>query len=64
MARKHIVLVLVLFFLNLFLLYGSCEEEKPNAKISLSLQDVITIAFKNNKDIQIQEQEIKVAWFA
>ncbi|MDD5156064.1 MAG: TolC family protein [Candidatus Omnitrophica bacterium] len=44
-------LIMSLFFVQL--LYG--QEKK------LNLQDSILIAFKNNKDIQIQEQEVSAA---
>ncbi|MDP2922854.1 MAG: TolC family protein [Candidatus Omnitrophota bacterium] len=38
-----------------------CEEKKSQALLLSSLKDAITIAFKNNKDIQIQEYMLKVA---
>lgn len=41
--------------------YSYCQENKANIAIELSLEDAVNLAFKNNKDIQIQEEEIKVA---
>lgn len=41
--------------------YTFCETDKAASEFSLSLKDTIIMAFKNNKDIRIQEQEIKVA---
>ena len=40
---------------------GLCEESGNNPVVLSSLKDAIGIAFKNNKNIQIQEQEVKVA---
>lgn len=40
---------------------GLCETGKAAADYSLSLDGAIRLAFKNNKDIQIQEQEVAVA---
>ena len=37
------------------------DGETPGSRASLSLEESIRIAFKNNKDIQIQEQEILAA---
>ncbi|MDD2680065.1 MAG: TolC family protein [Candidatus Omnitrophica bacterium] len=48
-----------------FLLLGShnafCEEPKSETLVLSSLQEAIRIAFKNNKDIRIQEYALKVA---
>jgi outer membrane protein len=56
-----IKVVLILYCLGIFMPYGFCQEDKVNTQISLSLPDAITIAFRNNKQIQIQEQEIEAA---
>lgn len=52
------VLVLSVFFVSSF---GFCQDNSSLAAAELTLTDVISIAFQNNKDIQIQEQEITVA---
>jgi len=41
--------------------YGLCETDKAVSDYSLSLEEAVTLAFKNNKDIQIQEQEVNAA---
>jgi outer membrane protein TolC len=61
MYKKYGIVILVLFCLANFAPYSFCQENKANTQLSLSLQDAITIAFKHNKDIQIQEQEIDIA---
>jgi len=58
---KWKVLIFLALFLSLvsFPLNTPCEEEvNHEAKYALSLKDTIDLALKNNKDIQIQEQEI------
>ena len=40
---------------------GFCEEKKSETLSLSSLTDAIKIAFKNNKDIQIQEYGLKIA---
>ncbi len=40
---------------------GFCEENKPEALTLSSLKEAVQIAYKNNKDIQIQEYSLKVA---
>jgi outer membrane protein TolC len=52
------VLVLTLFCLELFIPSGYSEEPRPGA---LSLKDTIKIAFKNNKDIRIQEKDLEIS---
>jgi len=47
------------FFLGIS--YAFCATPKEPAQYKLSLEDTISLAFKNNKDIQIQEEEINVA---
>lgn len=69
-SRK--ALLIFALFLSLFFLprQAPCEENKtlnlsednkPKNVYALSLEDTITIALKNNKDIQIQEQEVEYA---
>lgn len=48
-------------FLLLNLKVGFCEETKPQALAFSSLNDAVKIAYKNNKDVQIQEYGLKVA---
>jgi len=61
MYKKYGLIILILLCLTFFMPYGFCQENKANIESSLSLGDAIAIAFKNNKDIQIQEQEIDIA---
>ncbi|MBI4706446.1 MAG: TolC family protein [Candidatus Omnitrophica bacterium] len=56
---KKTVLLFLLFSV-LFPPFLFCNEPS-NEEFSLSLQDAIGIAFKNNKDIQISEQDISFA---
>ena len=58
--RKNIYKSLILFFCLIMISKGYCEG-KPGTSITLSLKEAITAAFKNNKDIQMQEQELEVA---
>lgn len=55
---RSIVLKSAKLSLVMFLLFASAlgAQEKP-----LDLREAISIAFKNNKDIQIQEREVQVA---
>lgn len=58
---KKSALVLVVLFLSLSFLTAVlyCKEEKPQSPpLSLSLRETIEMALANNKDIQIQEQEV------
>jgi outer membrane protein len=49
-------------FLLVFALSGaSVAQEKVEPRLSLSLEDAISTAFANNREIQIQEQEIQAA---
>jgi outer membrane protein TolC len=52
---------LLIFSLSLLPLSGWCQENTAPGPVTLSLEDTIAIAFKNNKDIQIQEKEITAA---
>jgi outer membrane protein TolC len=56
--KKLKISVLALLCLGLFIPFGFSEEPKPAA---LSLKDVIKIAFKNNKDIHIEEKELEIS---
>ena len=54
--------VLVFVFLLIFTICpDSFSQNSPAFDINLTLADTILIAFKNNKDIQMQEAEISVA---
>ncbi|MDD5059856.1 MAG: TolC family protein [Candidatus Omnitrophica bacterium] len=54
--------VLVFMFLLIFTICpDSFSQNSPAFDINLTLADTILIAFKNNKDIQMQEAEISVA---
>jgi len=59
--KKRIIFSLV--FLSVFLFFPPvfCQDKKIIQKAELNLTDTILIAFENNKDIQMQEQEIFVA---
>jgi len=60
--KRHSVKALILFLLLVSgSTYGFCGERKDEGSISLSLRDAVVMAFKNNKDILFQENEIKVA---
>jgi len=52
--------LIFLFFAPAHLTRGYSEEAAKGV-VLYSLKDAMEIAFKNNKDIQIQEQEVKVA---
>lgn len=56
-------IVFGVMFLSVFFIYSSlfCENDQLNLPSGLTLTSVIQTAFKNNKDIQAQEQEIVVA---
>jgi len=59
--KRFIFIFLVLIEFTLIASCGNCEDNKGSMSFDLSLMDAITLAFKNNKDIQIQEQEIEIA---
>lgn len=62
MKKNYKIISLILVYLAAFVPRAWCEEvEEGYATISLTLNDSIRIAFKNNKDIQIQEQELDIA---
>lgn len=53
--------ILSSFFLYLMVPLGSCEEPVIPQDLNLSLDEVISTAYTNNKDIQIQEKEVTAA---
>ncbi|MDI6606457.1 MAG: TolC family protein, partial [Candidatus Omnitrophota bacterium] len=55
---KGLIFLLLLIFIFPAFSYG---QEQADSVLSLSLDDSIAIAFKNNREIQIQEQEIQAA---
>ena len=62
--KKSAILTLVALFLSLpiFTFSSFCEEDNPKTPpLTLSLSDTIKMALENNKDIQIQEQEVVFA---
>jgi len=56
-----LVVIPVIAFLLLSFGSGFCEEKKPEALTFSSLKEAVRIAFKNNKDIQIQEYALKIS---
>ncbi|MDD4980813.1 MAG: TolC family protein [Candidatus Omnitrophica bacterium] len=63
-VQKIANLIIIIAIFN-FILAGSgpgfCDEQKSQALSLSSLKDAIKIAFKNNKDIRIQEYALKIA---
>jgi len=56
--RGQIQKIIAMFLLTLLIChFGYCQEKNT----SLSLKEAIDIAYKNNKDIQIQEKEIEAS---
>jgi len=60
-STKFASIAIALSFLLLGVRSGFCQERQPETLTLTSLQDAIKIAYKNNKDIQIQEYSLKVA---
>ncbi len=56
-----VVTVLILFCSGMLPPHAYSQEEKTDKQVTLSLEDAIKTAYKNNKDIQIQEQEVLAA---
>lgn len=56
-----IVIVLALFSLGSLSGFAYAQEEGQAAQTVLSLQDAVNIAYRNNKDILIQEEEVVAA---
>lgn len=60
--KEKIIFFLIVFFFPLFVFHRlSAKETKTVPGIVLSLDESVATAFKNNKDIRIQEEEIKAA---
>ena len=59
--KKNFYIITLLCGVIAFPLSGYGEEKKPENTLVLTLQDAIAIAFKNNKEIQIQAKEVDVA---
>ncbi len=59
--KKLKILIFTLLYLWFLMPYGYSQENKTDKEIPLSLDDAIAFGFKNNRDIQIQEQDIKIA---
>ncbi|TAM36088.1 TolC family protein [bacterium] len=59
--KKQIIFGVV--SLSLFLIFSPVfsQDNQPGPSANLNLADTILLAFKNNKDIQIQEKEITIA---
>jgi len=59
--KKQIIFSVV--FLSVFFIFPPvfCQDNKLSQKPILNLTDTILIAFENNKDLQMQEQEVMVA---
>ncbi len=55
------VVIFVLFFFGFGLSFAYCQQLKTGVEITLNLEEAISAAYKNNKDIQIQETELEAA---
>ncbi len=55
---KIVLIVLVCFAGSVTLSYAEIKQER---EVSLSLEDAVSLAFENNKDILIQESQIRAA---
>jgi outer membrane protein TolC len=62
LADKRIIIFSVVF-LSVFFIFlpGFCQDNLTSPPAELTLTNAILIAFQNNKDIQMQEQEITIA---
>lgn len=54
-------ILIIIILLSVVCSSGFCKEAREEFATSMTLEDAINIAFKNNNDILIQESEIKVA---
>jgi len=62
LSKSSILSLAIVFFFGALAVHGGFAEEVPsNTKILFSLKDAIVIAYKNNKEIQMQGQAIKTA---
>lgn len=59
--RNSFKALIIIVFLSAAYSPGFCEEPKGELGTLLTMEDAINLAFKNNKDILIQESEIKAA---
>lgn len=55
---KDVIVIFLTFFFNT---YGFSDDNRKDSPILLSLAEAANLAFKNNKDILIQENEVKIA---
>ena len=53
--------VFLFILLCLITPYGICQDSNAASVVLSSLKDAVSVAIKNNKDIQIQEKEIEIA---
>lgn len=61
-VSKTASVCIVFLFLGFYAMNaGVCEEAGNNTVTLVSLKDAINIAFKNNKNIQIQEKDVEIA---
>lgn len=60
-SGKFAVIAAICGLFSLGATLGFCEEKNPQTLTLSSLKDAIKIAYKNNKDIQIQDYSLKVA---
>lgn len=61
MTRKYAIWFLTMFCAVNIISYAFGQEDNNKGEVAFSLEDAAKVAFKNNKDIQIQEQEVRVA---
>lgn len=59
--RNTFTIVFIAFFVLVDIASFSYADTKEKAQFLLSLEEAVSLAFKNNKDILIQENEIRVA---
>ena len=59
--RQSLKAAIILILIFCWSEAGFCASSKEPQKYSLTLEQAVNIAFKNNKDIQIQEQELNAA---
>jgi outer membrane protein TolC len=59
--KQRVIFSIILLSVLLIFSAAFCQEVKTNSSPELNLTDIVLLAFKNNKDIQIQEKEIIIA---
>ena len=57
--QKRLPILFMLFFCGISYCFAAAEQTSP--AYNLSIEEAIGVAFKNNKDIQIEEQEANAA---